>query len=174
MFINGKFYVAYADHHWASPSDIKEYCKPYDTYAEACKAGEEMLVDDDNYKVYYRIDDKWFELEWIAAEEYPNVPRVPSEAKSWYWKEGCKAIREKRKTDDSRKYINLYKRKMENAIICVADEYLYGNAPKDVKKVYNDLYLALLTMSFSTICDQMKKMKDFIENNLVENNFEEP
>ena len=171
MFVNGKFYVAYADHHWASPSDIKEeYCKPYDNYWEACKAGEKMLVDDNNYEVYYRVDDKWFKHEWIAAEEYPNVPRVPKEATSWYWKDGCKAIREKRKTDNFYEYINLYKSKMEDAVIGVVDDYLYEDTPEDVKKKYDALYLALLTMSFSTICDEMKRMRD----EYIKNNFEEP
>lgn len=85
MFVNEKYYVAYAYHHWASLKDITENNKPYDTYEEACIAARDMLCDDDDVKIYLRRSDKWFQLAWIVAEDYPDVPRVPKEADARFY-----------------------------------------------------------------------------------------
>jgi len=60
MFENNKWYVAYAYHHWASPSDIESDDTPYDTYEEAHKRAKSMLCGGDDVEVYYRNNNEWY------------------------------------------------------------------------------------------------------------------
>lgn len=79
MFENGKWYVAYAYHHWASPKDIRSDDEPYDTYEEAVKDAKLMLCDDDDVQVYYRSNDEWYRW-WGKKEELVTE-------KEWYQRE---------------------------------------------------------------------------------------
>lgn len=67
MFENNKWYVAYAYHHFASPSDIRNDSSSYDTYEEALETANYFLCGGDDAVVYYRNNNEWYR--WWHKEE---------------------------------------------------------------------------------------------------------
>lgn len=52
-----KFYIAYAYRSYAYPEDIKDV---KNSYEEACEIAKFMLSDDDDSRVWIKVNDNWY------------------------------------------------------------------------------------------------------------------